>query len=54
MINDAQFEAKQELQMIKQELAEKYEVFKKEKEQMGDDLKTYEDQAEREVREIQD
>ena len=51
-ISDAQFEAKQELAMIKNEMNANYERLVQVKEKESDDLKKYEDQAAAEVKEI--
>ena len=48
-VKDAQFEAKQELALIKQKMNTQYEEIQNEKEQEADDLQQYEDAAQREV-----
>uniref|UniRef100_A0A7S3CMW3 V-type proton ATPase subunit G n=1 Tax=Strombidium rassoulzadegani TaxID=1082188 RepID=A0A7S3CMW3_9SPIT len=49
MQNNAQFEAKQELAQIKQDLNEQFEQLKKQRERQTDDLEVYEQQADAEV-----
>ena len=50
MNKDAEYEAKQEVQAIKQDMNKKYEDFAKQRVQDQEDLKQYEDKAVQDIK----